>query len=608
MSKYASLPDLDSSQDIYETPDLADDVSTLRTTIGARTTSPAFSDDDRDYHTYRPTVPQLAGHHRHHSTASAAALAESIDRTRLQLSTARGKFSATDVDASYVDFSDRVGRRSHGYVISSRKGRRRRGRKNARGGSESGLYYGEGGGSEGEDSGEESEDGEEETLEGRLARLRREVEELKVQVGEREEREERARRERKAVVGEEGAEEGGEEKGVTFPEEEEEEADTNKEGIDDKRLRTGIAELSGVLETIQSPSIKPITSHTRHGRAEANLARKIVSSLGTAATTQKPTDGPQELPHSTTTTSPTSSHSQPSYTITYAPSFHQSHSLARAADFDLRLTTLERLLGTTHSSTTHLSNLDKHLPANAIIPTLDDLARQISVLTSANQPFVEAVNRRVKILTEQAEKLAEVKRSATRGTLLEGASHSAPSASGLGGGGSGGPHVGAGVTRRATVSTALGGASAGAGTGVDDDSHSPLAPSIMYGNLGAIDTDRETKINALYGVLPTIQQLGPLLPSVLDRLRSLRAIHADAGRAAEGLEGIEKRQEEMSVEIKRWREALKKVEGVMKETEGVFMGNVGKVEEWVRGLEERMEKVERLYSESGEVMERKGGE
>ena len=451
---------------------------------------------------------------------------------------------------------------------------------------------------------EDSEDDEEETLEGRLARLRREIEELKVQVGEREEREERekrVRRERKAAaVGEEGAEEGEEGNGAALPEEEE--ADAN-EGIDGKRLRTGISELSDALETIQSPSIKPTTSHTRHGRAEANLARKIVSSLGTSATTQEPTDGPQELPSSTTTTSPPSPHPQPSYTITYAPTFHQSHSLARAADFDHRLTTLERLLGTTHSSTTHLSNLDKHLPANAIIPTLDDLARQISVLTSSNQPFVEALNRRVKMLTDQAEKLTEARRSAARAAVLEGASNSA--SSGLGGLGSGVSHVGAGVTRRATVSTALVGASAGTGGG-DDDTHSQLTHSATYGSLGAIDTDRETKINALYGVLPTIQQLGPLLPSVLDRLRSLRAIHADAGRAAEGLEGIEKRQEEMSLEIGRWREALGKVEGVMKETEGVFMGNVGKVEEWVRGLEERMEKVEKLYSGGGEAGEGEG--
>ena len=475
--------------------------------------------------------------------------------------------------------------------------------RKARRGSESGVYYGEGEGSE--EDGEEDSEEEGETLEGRLARLRREVEELKVQAGEREEREERARRERKAAAtGEKGAEGGGEREGA--PAEAEEEEDDSEGGIDGKRLRTGIAELSDVLETIQSSSIKHTTSHTRHGRAEANLARKVVSSLSIAATTKEPTDGPQELPPSITATSPATPHPQPSYTITYAPTFHQDHSLARAADFDLRLTTLERLLGTTHSSTTHLSSLDKHLPANAIIPTLDDLARQISVLTSANQPFVEALNRRVKMLTEQAEKLAEARRSAARAAVLESASNSAQSVSGLGGGGSGGGQAGALVPRRATVSTALGGASAGGAAAGDGDSHSPPTPSgTTYGNLGAIDTDRETKINALYGLLPTIQQLGPLLPSILDRLRSLRAIHMDAGRAAEGLEGIEKRQEEMSIEIGRWKEALEKVEGVMKETEGVFMGNVGKVEEWVRGLEERMEKVEGLYSGGGEVIEGK---
>lgn len=476
-------------------------------------------------------------------------------------------------------------------------------------------------GSEGEgdigDSEDEDEE-EEESLEGRLARLRREVEELKMQVEEREVREKRAKeakREARATaataeqVGAESTEEGKEAENVQsaplpIPEAElvdtegEADDDGGAEGIDGKRLRTGITQLSDALEMLQSSSTQHTRSLTRHGRAEANLTRKIASSLSSVAATKEPTEGPEEIPsNDSVPEAPLQQQDQqdqqqqqqhqPSYTVTYAPTFRTSHSLARAADFDLRLTSLERLLGSTSS---YLSSLDKQLPANAIIPTLDDLARQISVLTSTNQLFVEALNRRVKALTEQAEKLADAKRNTAKATMLEtaAATTTAPSTSVVSVGAAG---------RRATVSTALSGS--GPGGDADPITSSGTSMGHIYPSAASLDTDRESKINALYGVLPTIQQLGPLLPSVLDRLRSLRAIHADAGRAAEGLEGVEKRQEEMSMEIAKWKEALEKVEGVMKNTEGVFMGNVGKVEEWVKDLEVRMEIVEKLAGEDG---------
>lgn len=193
-------------------------------------------------------------------------------------------------------------KRGHGYIASSRKGRRRRrAARKARRESESGVFSGEGeiGGSEDEDL-EDSEDEEEETLEGRLARLRREVEELKVQVGEREEREERAKKEAKEAKAAAGEGEEEQKDVVAAPEEEESEVEVDEgEGMDGKRLRTGITDLSEVLETLQASSIKPTTAlkHRTSGRAEANLARKIVSSLGTVAATQEPTDGPQEVPY-----------------------------------------------------------------------------------------------------------------------------------------------------------------------------------------------------------------------------------------------------------------------------------------------------------------------
>jgi nuclear migration protein JNM1 len=77
----------------------------------------------------------------------------------------------------------------------------------------------------------------------------------------------------------------------------------------------------------------------------------------------------------------------------------------------------------------------------------------------------------------------------------------------------------------------------------------------------------------------------------LDRLRSLRAIHADAATASESLDRTEKKQAEMAGDIKKWREGLEKVEEAMKQGESVMSGNMKVVEGWVKELEQKMEKL-----------------
>jgi nuclear migration protein JNM1 len=227
--------------------------------------------------------------------------------------------------------------------------------------------------------------------------------------------------------------------------------------------------------------------------------------------------------------------------VTYAPAFKQSHALAKAADFDKRLTVLEKVLGMSASATV---NVDKELPNSAMIPTLDELSRQMSVLTAPSTTSLDAANKRVKQLTLEAERLAEA-RKAAKATA---------------------------DARREEADQ------------LSEGSTAPLADM----------SEREAKINALYGALPTIENLGPLLPAVLDRLRSLRTIHADAGKAVENLTKLERRQEEMGGEIARWRAALEKVETVVKESEGTIQGNMGKVEGWVQELEEKVRMVEKM--------------
>lgn len=413
-----------------------------------------------------------------------------------------------------MDFSDRISGKRKSYRASSRRRRRR-----------AGEVYGE----ELEDEDYDSEElyGEE-TLERRLARLRREVEELKNEVAAREEE----------AKGGDGS--GGE--GVEEDEELEDEVDENR------FLRLGIDDLSDALEGLQTVSAE-------ERGAQAKLAKKLATSLSVA-----PTTAPDQAATTTETldieVSPLLTLLQAlltpqpptftpgttaSYTVTYSPAFKKSHALAKAADFDNRLTVLEKVLGMSASA---LSNLDRALPSSAMIPTLEELSRQMSVLTNSSTSSLDAASRRVKQLTSEAEKLAEARKAAKA----------------------------AADARR------------------DAAGESDMSPGVpSEGN-----SERDAKINALYGSLPTIENLGPLLPAVLDRLRSLRTIHADAGRAVESLSKVERRQEEMSGEIARWREALEKVEGVVKESEGTVKANMAQVEGWIKELEAKCKMVEEM--------------
>ncbi|CUS10542.1 unnamed protein product [Tuber aestivum] len=487
-SKYAALPDLDISQDVYETPDLVEDVSTLQTsTSAAHSTSGSEGGGDADGR-------------------------GSISYDHLRPADARGRFKHTEVDATRVDFSDRISGKRRSYRASSRRRRSRAGTYN-----------------EDEEYDEYEDDGVlgEETLGKRVARLRREVEEVRDEIEAREQ--ELGNGEEEGAV-RQGVSEG-ERRGV-----DQEDGDI----LDMVEFRSSIVELSSALEGLQT------VSGEERG-AQAKLAKKLTAAMSVIASKTQEQGGEKatvdlfyyKAPESAPATV---AGSTATYTVTYAPAFKQSHALAKAADFDKRLTVLERVLGMSASPTL---DTDKELPSSAMIPTLDELSRQMSVLTSSSTSSLDAANKRVKQLILEAEKLTEARKAAKA----------------------------AADARREEA-----------------DQLSPEG-----GAAPVVDTsERDAKINALYGALPTVEKLGPLLPAVLDRLRSLRTIHADAGKAVESLTKLERRQEEMGGEIARWRAALEKVEVTVKESEGTIQGNMGKVEGWVKELEERVRMVEEL--------------
>lgn len=309
----------------------------------------------------------------------------------------------------------------------------------------------------------------------KLARLKREIEEVKEEYGRRQ-------AEKKDAVGE-----------------------------DSEDLGSDVTTLSKMLEGIS------VTS----GATTVSASAKFAKDLGTGIKANGPPQTSQGTGDPAT------------YTVTYAPTYQQSHALAKAADFDGRLALLEKALGI---SPAELPPLNGNSIPKAILPTLDTLQRQISVISESTPSSLDSISRRVRTLTQEAERLEESRKAAkTAQDVLRAAGGDIASEEGE-------------------------------------------------------DSEQVAKINALYGTLSTIENLAPLLPSLLDRLRSLRAIHADAATASESLGRTERKQAEMASDIKKWREGLEKVEEAMKNGETVMSGNMKVVEGWVKELEQKMEK------------------
>ncbi|KAI1761846.1 Dynamitin-domain-containing protein [Hypoxylon sp. FL1150] len=417
--KYAALPDLDNAPDIYETPELTDDNSTVPTTAGRSQSDNEFDEDEDDD-------------------------APGISHSRLRIDQARTRFQPAQVDAQDVDFSDRLNGKRKSYKTSSRRQRIL----------EDGTLQ----------IGDLSDEDDGETLERKIARLKREIEEAKEEYGKRQ-------------------------------------ADAN-EAVPDTDLVT----LSRALDKISLPPEKAI------------------------ATRGYPV-GPTSKQTKEESLAPAQSIDGATYTVTYSPSYEESHALAKAADFDRRLVLLERAIGITSSAMPEFEG--NGLP-RAIMPTLDTLQNQILTLSEASTSSLDSISRRVRTLTQEAEQLAKSRKAA----------------------------------KAAQDSLATG------GSPVEQD-----------------DSEQTAKINALYGTLPTIESLAPLLPPLLDRLRSLRAIHADAATASDTLERIEQSQSDMATDIKQWREGLGKIEAAMNEGETAMTANMKVVDGWVKDLEVKVSKL-----------------
>lgn len=576
--KYAGLPDLDPSPDVYETPDLTD-ASTLPTA----TISDADPDPD---------------------DSSSPDNDAAIDRHHLAPRTAAARFAPAALDASNADFSDRVsGRRrahhlAHGYRAYSRPRVRR---------PDGTVVLGDVSDEEEGEQGQGLEETSGEELKRRLARLRREAEEVAAEVARRK-AEAETTTETQPATGD-----GGDPAAGTKP----------VDGLDD-----GVVELSRALDAIRLPDAAPAgvtapaASTSAAQTAEAQLAAKLAA----------PMPGAFQQPFPTSPTAITALSAPPAL-------------ISHAAEFDARLAALETTLGLgAASAATNNNNLSLGTGSGAsaaaiagrgpgsadtlalanppILPTLSHLSAQLATLTAtlaappaaagtaaanrallpsargatapgtaagtATTAYIESLTTRIRKLTADADTLSSARRRAAEAARAATAARMAAAAAAADGSDSPAASAGPAAVDGDGNGGGSGGDAGGSGGGGGDPTVAEQAAAAAAAAAATEQSEQTAKLAALFATLPTITSLHPLLPAVLERLRSLRTVHARAAGAAADLDALERGMEEMGGEIRRWREGLGVVEGKVKEAEERMAGNVEAVGGWVRGLEGRV--------------------
>ncbi|CAG8194066.1 unnamed protein product [Penicillium olsonii] len=316
--KYAGLPDLDPSPDIYETPDLTDEASTLP--AGTIRTESDHDDSSSD-----------------------------IDREGVNADQARMHFMGAAVDARDVNFSDSISMKRQAYRSKDINRRRRR--------------------ADGTEEVGDLSDSEDESVERRLARLRREVEDLKVEMAAQKAK-------------------GDDSQNATEKPED---------------LGDGVAELSRALDNL----------HTSRGATPSHSAAALLSQkLGSGATPAEST------PAANTQNAPPVVPTQP------VPAGILSH----AAAFDSRLALLESSIGISNSSNPFVADGISETSLHPVIPALDQLTSRLSALSGLlvgtnpssgapsgpgmTTPHLEALSTRVRKLTADAEALTAARRKA----------------------------------------------------------------------------------------------------------------------------------------------------------------------------------------------------
>lgn len=468
---------------------------------------------------------------------------QNLDRRPLDREQARRRFAGTRVDARNVDFSDHIGGTRGSYRTRSSRRRRRARRADI----------------EGEDLADSSDSEEEETVSRKIARLRREAEEVRLEL----DRLEAAKH--KDADGDFVD---------SLEQQQQQQQQRQNPDVDTEPERDQVQELSRLLDGLSSKT----GLGGRKSAEDQFLSRLSVHS---------------NLPKHVSTTQSDSG------LIPLQPDADSKPSaISAVAVFADRLTALESALG--------VSTASADSPTTTILSTLERLSTQINTIhttlnpkdangatptttstpTTYNPAFLESISAKLRTLTRESAELDQSRRKA-RDTLDE----LREKRTGL--------LISASVQHGMQPRRGYGGTGGGGVVGDDDDKDRDRGQETI-GELNRPDAesqaltsklfleDQSARITALYQTLPSIQRLQPLLPVVLERLRALNVVHVGAAEAKNSLDEVEKRQAELKAEMAQWREAVDGVETGIKDLELTMKDNVKVVGGMVASLEERM--------------------
>ncbi|KAK9355984.1 Dynamitin-domain-containing protein [Lipomyces doorenjongii] len=102
------------------------------------------------------------------------------------------------------------------------------------------------------------------------------------------------------------------------------------------------------------------------------------------------------------------------------------------------------------------------------------------------------------------------------------------------------------------------------------------------------DTTQADKIESIYSSLSSVEKLIQIVPGLVDRLRSLQFLHAEAGETISNISEIRDKMNATEAHISKWRTALENAERRLDEIEGREKRNLLTAEEWVKDLESKV--------------------
>lgn len=210
--------------------------------------------------------------------------------------------------------------------------------------------------------------------------------------------------------------------------------------------------------------------------------------------------------------------------------------LGKATALEERLASLESALGM--ATAMELGDT----PQKSILASISMLETQLSIVSATTAPSLNVLSREIASMLSDSERLAETSKAAAR-------AEDPPA------------------------------------------SQRPRSALVEPAAKGEAEQQAE-RVRELHKALPLLERVSPVLPAVIERLRTLRKLHEQSSVAGEMLEALEKRQAQMNGEIDMWRSGLERVEEAMVKAGEQSSSNKSALEQWLRDLEARAQKLE----------------